>query len=280
MGNKLPANTYYAKKLISPLTIGVEKIHACRNHCILYRGDDYKDLESCPNCGASRYKMNKDYREEESAACLKTGKKGKKTQKKNQKTSKTIGHEEADYYSQRKIPALVMWYLPVVDQLRCLFTNPEDAELMCWHASDAHKHDGKLRHPSDAKQWKNFNNTYKKEFGDEPRNIRFTLSTDGINPFAMRSSKHSTWLVILTIYNLPLWLCQKRKYLLLTTLISGPIQHGVDMDVFLEPLMEEMKELWEKGVAIWDEFCKEPFTLKAIIFVTINDYLALFSLSG
>ena len=50
--NKVPPNTYYAKKLISPLTTGVEKIHACRNHCILYRGDDYKDLESCPKCGA------------------------------------------------------------------------------------------------------------------------------------------------------------------------------------------------------------------------------------
>jgi hypothetical protein len=61
--NKVSANTYYAKKLISPLTMVVEKIHACRNHCILYRGDNYKDLESCPKCGASRYKTNKDYRE-------------------------------------------------------------------------------------------------------------------------------------------------------------------------------------------------------------------------
>jgi len=34
--NKVPANTYYAKKLISLLTMGVEKIHDCRNHCILY----------------------------------------------------------------------------------------------------------------------------------------------------------------------------------------------------------------------------------------------------
>ena len=34
--SKVPANTYYAKKLISSLTIGVEKIHACRNHYILY----------------------------------------------------------------------------------------------------------------------------------------------------------------------------------------------------------------------------------------------------
>jgi hypothetical protein len=59
--NKVPANTYSAKKLISPLAMDVEKIHECRNHCILYRGDDYKDLESCPKCNASRYKTNKDY---------------------------------------------------------------------------------------------------------------------------------------------------------------------------------------------------------------------------
>jgi hypothetical protein len=53
---------------------------------------------------------------------------------------------------------------------------------------------------------------------------------------------------------------------LLTILISGPTQPDVDMDVFLEPLMEDMKKLWEKGMAMWDEFCKEPFTLKAMIF--------------
>ena len=60
--NKVPANTYYAKKLINPQTMGVDKIHACRNHYILYRedGDDYKDLESGPKCSASRYKTNKD----------------------------------------------------------------------------------------------------------------------------------------------------------------------------------------------------------------------------
>jgi len=75
--NKEPANTYYAKKPISPLTMGVEKIHACRNHCILYRCDDYKDLDSCPKCGASRYKTNKDYIEKECVASVPNGKKTK-----------------------------------------------------------------------------------------------------------------------------------------------------------------------------------------------------------
>jgi hypothetical protein len=32
------------------------------------------------------------------------------------------------------------------------------------------------------------------------------LSTEGMNPFAKWSSKHSTWPMILTIYNLPPWL--------------------------------------------------------------------------
>jgi hypothetical protein len=34
--NGLPNSTYIAKKIICLLTLGVEKIHACPNHCILY----------------------------------------------------------------------------------------------------------------------------------------------------------------------------------------------------------------------------------------------------
>jgi hypothetical protein len=52
--NKVPASTYRAKKLVSPFTMGVERIHAYPNHCILYRGDTFKDLKKCPVCFASR----------------------------------------------------------------------------------------------------------------------------------------------------------------------------------------------------------------------------------
>jgi hypothetical protein len=51
--NKVPANTYRAKKLVIPFTMGVERIHACPNHCILYCGDTFKDLKKCPVCSAS-----------------------------------------------------------------------------------------------------------------------------------------------------------------------------------------------------------------------------------
>jgi len=161
-------------------------------------------------------------------------------------------------YMQRKSPALSVWYLLVIDRMRALFGNPEDAKLMSWHASaERIKGDGKLRHPSDGKQWKSFNAKFVKEFGDEARNVRFALSMDGMNPFGDLSSSHSTWLVILTIYNLPPYLCLKRRYLLLTMLISGPKQPGNDIDVFLEPLMEDMKMLWEEGGKNDGCVCKE-----------------------
>ena len=42
----------------------------------------------------------------------------------------------------------------------------------------------------------------------------------------------------------------------------------------------EMKMLWEKGVKMLDEYRKDSFTLRTIIFVTINDYPVVFTLSG
>ena len=37
--NKLPASMYEAKKVVCPLGLEVQKIHACINDCILYRGE-------------------------------------------------------------------------------------------------------------------------------------------------------------------------------------------------------------------------------------------------
>jgi hypothetical protein len=101
-----------------------------------------------------------------------------------------------------------------------------------------------------------------------------------MNPFNERMSDHSTWPVILTMYNIPTWLCQKRKYLFLTVLISGPRQPGIDIDVFLEPVMLEFERLWKFGEPMYDAFRHEDFTLRAILYVTINDHPVLFALYG
>jgi hypothetical protein len=51
--NKVPADTYRAKKFVSPFTMGVERIYACPNNCIIYHGDTCKDLDKCPVCKSS-----------------------------------------------------------------------------------------------------------------------------------------------------------------------------------------------------------------------------------
>jgi hypothetical protein len=65
------------------------------------------------------------------------------------------------------------------------------------------------------------------------RNIRFGLSTDGINSFGETDNSHSTWPITLCIYNLPSWLCMKRKFIMMPLLISRLVQVGNDIDVYL-----------------------------------------------
>ncbi|KAK1677324.1 hypothetical protein QYE76_038172 [Lolium multiflorum] len=57
--NVLPSSTYEAKKVVCPLGLEVQKIHACINDCILYRGE-YENLNACPVCSALRYKIRRD----------------------------------------------------------------------------------------------------------------------------------------------------------------------------------------------------------------------------
>ncbi|XP_076886636.1 uncharacterized protein LOC143536558 [Bidens hawaiensis] len=57
--NELPISTYRAKKLMCPMGLEVERIHACPNNCILYR-KRYENEHKCVVCGASRYKQKKD----------------------------------------------------------------------------------------------------------------------------------------------------------------------------------------------------------------------------
>ena len=55
----MPSTTYEAKQLVCPLGLEVQKIHACPNDCILYRGDEYENLDACPVCGPLHYKIRK-----------------------------------------------------------------------------------------------------------------------------------------------------------------------------------------------------------------------------
>ncbi|KAI5324963.1 hypothetical protein L3X38_034036 [Prunus dulcis] len=94
------------------------------------------------------------------------------------------------------------------------------------------------------------------------------------------SSRYSCWPVILVTYNLPPWLYMKRKFMMLTLLISGPKQPGNDIDVYLEPLIDDLKSLWVGIRGVYDAHNGEYFTLRAALMWTINDFPAYGNLSG
>ncbi|CAA2977958.1 Hypothetical predicted protein [Olea europaea subsp. europaea] len=62
--------------------------------------------------------------------------------------------------------------------------------------------------------------------------------------------------------------------------IPGPKRPGKNLDVFLRPLIDELKILWDEGVYTYDIQTKQNFQLKATLMWTISDISGYSMLSG
>ena len=93
-------------------------------------------------------------------------------------------------------------------------------------------------------------------------------------------NSYSMWPVILMPYNLPPWKCMKEPFFMMSLLIPGPQAPGKDIDVYLRPLVYELKELWEIGAETYDAYTKKSFRMHATVLWTINDFPAYANLSG
>jgi hypothetical protein len=176
----------------------------------------------------------------------------------------------------------VAWYFCIIPRLKRWFATRKEAKLFHWYDEGRkernYKKDGKFRHTPDAAQWGNINTHF--PWFDGARSILFAMSTDGVNPFGNQCSTHSTWPVVLSLYNLPPWLYKKQKYMMLTILVSGPKQPGDRIDVYLRPLVDDLKILWKPGVpGVWDDY-KREFTMHGMLFTTISDNPTQRNLSG
>ncbi|GJS28887.1 hypothetical protein Tco_0489507 [Tanacetum coccineum] len=118
----------------------------------------------------------------------------------------------------KKVPKKVLHYFLIIPRLQHLYKSSHTAKEMIWHAT------GKCTEP-------------------KPRNVRLGLAADGFNPFGNLSQAYSMWPVILTTYNLPPWLCMKERSFMLTLLIPGPKSLCKDIDVYLRPLIEDLKTI-------------------------------------
>ena len=109
-------------------------------------------------------------------------------------------------------------------------------------------------------------------FAAEKKNMRLGLSIDGFNPFNMKNTMYSCWLVLLVNYNLPPDLCMKKENIMLSLLIPGPQKPGNSIDVYLEPLIEDLNHLWSIGELVYDAMTRSTVTLKAMLLWTISDF--------
>ncbi|KAL4023167.1 hypothetical protein IC575_016917 [Cucumis melo] len=84
---------------------------------------------------------------------------------------------------------------------------------------------------------------------------------------------------MLVTYNLPPWLCMSKENIMLTLLIPGSKQSDNDIDIFLQPLIDDLKLLWDE-VEIYDVVRKSNFNLRVVLMWTINDFSAYENLAG
>ncbi|KAK6778393.1 hypothetical protein RDI58_025111 [Solanum bulbocastanum] len=107
-----------------------------------------------------------------------------------------------------------------------------------------------------------------------------SLASDGFNPFGTMSTSHSIWLVILVPYNLPPWLCMKQPNFILSMIIPGLRAPENNIDIYVQPLIKELKELWSDGVDTFDSLKNEMFRMRAAFMWKVSDFSGLDSLSG
>lgn len=231
-GNKLPKNYHRSKKLVHSLGMPYKKIHACTNNCMLF----YKENEHKENytvCGEARYE------------------------------------ESARGNRSKRVPRKVLRYLPITPRLQRLYVSETMAKHMRYHARPREE-SNVMGHPSDGEAWKEFDKEFP-DFSQEVRNVRLCLATYGFTPFSIASTPYSCWPVFVAPYNLPPEMCTKDDNILLSLVIPGPEHPGKNLNVFMEPLVDELLDLWMNGAVTYNRFLKQNFNMKAAVVWTIHD---------
>jgi hypothetical protein len=86
----------------------------------------------------------------------------------------------------------------------------------------------------------------------EFHNVQLGLAVDGVNPFQVQRSNWSTWPMVMLNYNIPPWLTTKKKHFVMLSLVIPSLRSitGEHFDVYLEPMLDELKVLWEVGIDV------------------------------
>ena len=195
--------------MIKNLALDYNKIYVCPNDRMLFQ-HDHKNDEFFHTCGASRY-----IKSHEVYSLLEPFKK------------------------QHRLSAKTLRYFPLKTRLKRLFLCLKMADSLSGHEEERSK-DRKLRHPTDGPALRDFDR-FHPDFTLDYRNVRLALFIDGFNQFRTMSISQRTSPIILMLNNLLLWMCMKSEFSILSLHIPGPPAPGNYTDIYLEPLIDELK---------------------------------------
>ena len=243
--NSLLRNEYQASKILKQLGLAYETIHCCPgpSTCVLFRGDDLKDLTSCPRCGAERYKQ--------------------------------VG--------KSRVPIKVLRWFPLIPRLQRMYSTPLQASFMTWHArhvsEDGVMRGAVDSHQWKFVDWK-YRLEFSQEprnlrlglatDGVNPFSIK-------------RSSWSTWPVLILNYNLPPWMTTKKHFIMLSLIIPGKRSVTGENFDVYLQPLLEELQLLWRTGVPTVDASMyngSTRFDMKAILLWTIHDFPAYGVVAG
>ncbi|XP_074362218.1 uncharacterized protein LOC141702437 [Apium graveolens] len=237
----LPKKYSEVKNMVTGPNMGYEKIDACENDCVLFYKTDADKLK-CDICGADRYKKMKD--------------------------------EKKKPFAKK-----ILRYFSLTPRLKRLYMSKHMAQYMRWH-KNRDVVEGQLTHPADGDEWKQFDRAFP-SFANEVRNVRLGLATIGFEPFHNKQSKnYSVWPIFVVAYNLPPSMCMKDPFIFMPLIILGDKDPTKDLNVYLRPLIDELKMLWNTGVTVFDKASHSNFVMKAALLWTISDFPAYGMVSG
>ncbi len=142
-----------------------------------------------------------------------------------------------------------MRYMPIIPWIKQLFLIERKAMLMDWHVANKSE-DGVMKVPVDSKTWQIVEDWWP-QFKKEPRNLRLGLATDEVNPYSLQQSKYSVWPVVVLNYILPPHLTMSNAFMWLALIILGR-RHVHNMDIYLQPVIDELQLLWIQGIQVTD----------------------------
>jgi hypothetical protein len=163
--------------------------------------------------------------------------------------------------------------MPITRRLKWLFLFEETVKQMRWHKEGKRETEDPdiISHPTNSEAWQTLDR-FDPEFARDLRSVRLGLLMDGFQPHSNDSHPYSWWPVFVMSYNLPLDKCLKEGFIFLALVIPGPRESKKQMNIFLQPLFEELKKLWQ-GVDAYDSHLRCRFTLRASYLWSIHDYL-------